>query len=172
MASSPSFQPPNAPKRAGQVLEEQQEWGRLAATLRPHLARRSLGPDDLAWALSCVRSRTFAGPHFPTPPPLKLAAGAAAAAAVAAAEAALGLGGGAAALAPAALVGLGLPAAWQAAEAKQAASGAPGTVLYSVCPFIDMFNHDSRAQSECVFAPWKNQFRIMAGGAGEYRSSH
>ncbi|KAG2447185.1 hypothetical protein HYH02_007928 [Chlamydomonas schloesseri] len=148
-----------------QVVEEQQEWGRLAATLRPHLARRGLGSDDLAWALSCVRSRTFAGPHFPTPPPLKLSAGAAAAAAVAAAEAALGLGGSAAAFAPAALVGLGLPAAWQAAESKQAEAGAPGTVLYSVCPFIDMFNHDSRSQSECVFAPWKNQFRVVAGGA-------
>lgn len=49
-------------------------------------------------------------------------------------------------LLPAALVGLSVPALWQAVEARRASEMEPGTVLYAVCPFIDMFNHDSRAQ--------------------------
>ncbi|PNH07639.1 hypothetical protein TSOC_005889, partial [Tetrabaena socialis] len=157
-----------------QVVDEQQEWDRLYDRLSPHLARRRLCRADLLWALSCVRSRTFAGPHFPTPPAAKLAAGVAAAVAVAAAAAALGGGfaavaqggGGDAAVAVAVLqpllAGLGVPAAWQAAEARRAQSGEAGTVLYAVCPFIDMFNHSSRAQSECVFSAWRSEFRVAA----------
>ncbi|KXZ48763.1 hypothetical protein GPECTOR_25g347 [Gonium pectorale] len=156
-----------------QILDEQEEWARLSDRLKPYLSRRRLAAEDLYWALAAVRSRTFAGPYFPTPPAVKLAAGAVAAAAVAAAQAALSGGavgaGGAevgsllTAVLPALAAALGVPAAWQAAEARRAASGEPGTVLYSVCPFIDMFNHDSRAQSECVFAPWRGEFRVAAG---------
>ncbi|GIL73801.1 hypothetical protein Vretifemale_3914 [Volvox reticuliferus] len=155
-----------------QILDEQAEWGRLYDTVRRHLDRHGLTRADMFLALACVRSRTFEGPHLPTPPLVKLLAGVAAAAAVAVAAAAIPTGGSIAASDPAglltaflpsALAALGIPTFWQMAEARRAASAEPGTVLYAISPFIDMFNHDSRAKSECVFNPGRNEFRVAAG---------
>ncbi|GFR52570.1 hypothetical protein Agub_g15162, partial [Astrephomene gubernaculifera] len=155
------------------ILAEEREWAQLYDTLAPHLASRRLSRQDLFWALACVRSRTFAGPHLPTPPAVKLAAGAVAALVVASTVAGLAqgvdvaAGGGstatvAVAAAAAVAAGLGVPVAWQGAEVRRAQEGGVGTELFAMCPFIDMFNHDSRSKSECVFDPWRLQFVVAA----------
>ncbi|GIL49295.1 hypothetical protein Vafri_5681 [Volvox africanus] len=153
-----------------QILDEQREWDRLYDTVRRYLDRRGLTRADMFWALACVRSRTFAGPHLPTSPLVKLLAGVVAGAAAAAAVTATGgniaasdPAGLLTAFLPSAVAVLGIPTLWQMAEARRAASGEPGTVLYAVSPFIDMFNHDSRAKSECVFIPGRDEFRVAAG---------
>lgn len=99
-------------------MDEQEEWSRLYDRLQPYLSRRNLTANDLYWALSCVRSRTFAGPHLPTPPAVKLAAGALLG--LAAAALLLQLGGGelGPALGAAALAGVGLPVGWQVSAVR------------------------------------------------------
>ncbi|KAG2493705.1 hypothetical protein HYH03_008219 [Edaphochlamys debaryana] len=151
------------PHLEAKVLDEQKEWARLYERLAPSLSRRRLSREDLHWALSCVRSRTFEAPHFPTSSTLKKAAGAAAAVAAAALTAAVTGGkAGLLALLPAAAAGVAVPMAWQAAEAKAAAEAGAG-VMYAVVPLIDFFNHSSASQSECMFVPGRSEFRVAAG---------
>lgn len=126
-----------------QVLSEQTEWRALETQLMPYLSPRGLTPEDLRWALACVRSRTFEAPLFPFPGSLlKGVAGGFAALAVALAVTSQGdnlLAAGAAAVLAVAVPG-GL-LAWQAARA-----GKGGGVMYAIAPYIDLVNHSSQSQ--------------------------
>ncbi|KAF8058076.1 hypothetical protein HT031_005736 [Scenedesmus sp. PABB004] len=77
-----------ARRRARQVRAQRAEWDALGRQLAPYLRAAGLAPEQLTWALSVVRSRTFAAPFAAAPlsaaPKLFAAASAAAAAASAA----------------------------------------------------------------------------------------
>ncbi|EFJ42251.1 hypothetical protein VOLCADRAFT_107344 [Volvox carteri f. nagariensis] len=109
-----------------QILDEQEEWAELYNRVRRHLDRRGLTCTDFFWSLSCVRSRTFAGPHIPTPMPAKVLVGAAVAGVVAAVTAAV--------------------------------PTEPAFAVTALLPAV-------LTASECIFAPWRDEFRVVAGEA-------
>lgn len=125
------------PALAAKARQDREIWTQAVETARPALTALRCSDDDLLWALALVRSRSFAAPCFPTPASVKLAA--AGALQVAAACLAVGSGDAAAALPPLELLALGAPLAWLLWELRVAST----VTQYSVCPFIDFFNHSS-----------------------------
>lgn len=50
-----------------QVQQQQQDWAELQQQVAPYLSKAGLGADQLQWALSVTRSRTFAAPYASNP---------------------------------------------------------------------------------------------------------
>lgn len=106
------------------------------------------------WALTCVRSRSFAGPHFRTPIKLKLGLFGALQGLVAAQALMHAINGGSSlevsgefdafnlVLVLAEALTVAFPVAWAAYDFKFAQTA----VQYVICPFIDFLNHSSQSK--------------------------
>ncbi|MEW5318713.1 MAG: hypothetical protein WDW38_009910 [Sanguina aurantia] len=143
------------------LQEEQLQWRAMHDSLP--LSQQRPTWERFQWALCNVRSRSFAGPHFNTPFTVKV-------------NLALALGAVAAlqqlgvpqvvealswpAAATAALAAI-LPAAWFYADSQ----GAQTAVRYSMCPFLDLLNHDGSVQAECAYDPFGDCFKVVADRA-------
>jgi hypothetical protein len=151
--------PPSCPTL--QVEAQRVEWEALHARLAPHLPPPVASLEEWLWALSCVRSRSFAAPELPLPLGRVAAGAAAAQAAVVAAGAAGGAAAaaGAEALVVAAAAGA---AAWAARGGGGGGGGGEGGGRRVLCPFIDLFNHDSSTSSCCELDSWSGDFKVAA----------
>ncbi|MEW5305981.1 MAG: hypothetical protein WDW36_008487 [Sanguina aurantia] len=143
------------------LQEEQLQWRALHDSLP--LSQQRPTWERFRWALCNVRSRSFAGPHFNTPFAVKvnlaLALGAVAALQqLAIPEVVQVLSWPAAATAALAAA---LPAAWFYADSQ----GAQTAVRYSMCPFLDLLNHDGSVQAECAYDPFGDCFKVVADRA-------
>jgi hypothetical protein len=50
-----------------QVQQQRREWAELQQQVAPYLSQAGVGADQLKWALSVTRSRTFAAPYVSNP---------------------------------------------------------------------------------------------------------
>ena len=140
----------------------------MYASCSSGLASMGIDQRTFFWALTCVRSRSFAGPHFPSPIKYKLALFGVLQALVAvqalmqafSASAAMGASGEAGwlLLAVAELAAVAAPAAWVASDI----SSAQLATEYVICPFIDFLNHSSQSQSECQFDWLRDSYRVVS----------
>jgi hypothetical protein len=149
--------------RPRQVEAQRAEWDALHSRFAPHLPPGAASPEAWRWALSIVRSRSFAAPDLPLP----LGRVAAAAAAAQAGVLAAGAAAGAAAAGGAEAVVL-LAAAGAAALASNAAASAGGDgggaspARRVMCPLIDLFNHSSTTGACCELDSWSGDFKVAA----------
>ena len=158
------------PPSLTQVKAEKNQWEELYSGCSRSLSSMGIDKQTFMWALTCVRSRSFAGPHFSTPVKLKLGLFAALQALIAfqvlmhdisapADPSSLTASGGFdLVLLLAEALALAVPVAWAANDFKLAQSA----VQYAICPFIDFLNHSSHSK---VCPPSKISSDLSSRGA-------
>ena len=134
-----------------QIKSEKVQWEKIHEACSNSLSAMGIDRQTFIWALTCVRSRSFAGPHFRSTFKLKLGLFAALQAlvasqalmhAVGAVPSSQGFDTFYIILFLAEILTVAIPTAWESSDFKFAQSA----VQYVICPFIDFLNHSSQSK--------------------------